>query len=137
MQPRRTSSLGARALTSPWRGEVDAGAKRRRRVGVTASTANTSLVCFTPPRLSRAKPGSADPPPPGEGKKSRGLVAGLGAVGPRLVLRDVVLGRLLQQRAHLVLHGRDPVGHLHPLGAVPLLHVGAVVAVVVAARDLV
>ncbi len=45
-------------------------------------------------------------------------------------------GRLIDQRNDLVLHGRDPIGDLDPLGAVPLLHIGRVVAVVVVAGDL-
>src|SRR5437016_5387654 len=69
--------------------------------------------------------------------RSRRLVASLRAGRPGLVLRHVVLGRRLEQRTHLVLHRRDPVGDLDPLGAVPLLHIGAVMAVVVAARHLV
>ena len=58
------------------------------------------------------------------------------ALRPRLVLGHVVLGRGVEKRLHLVLHGRDPVGDFHPLGAVPLLHVGGVVAVVVGAGHL-
>src|SRR5262245_6027831 len=64
---------------------------------------------------------------------SRRLVAGLGALRPSRILGHVVLGGGFQHRAHLVLHGRDPIGDLHPLGAVPLLHIGGLVAVVVTA----
>src|SRR5712691_857459 len=63
----------------------------------------------------------------------RRLVARLGAGRPRLVLGDVVLRRRLQQRTHAVLHGRNPIGSLHPLAAVPPLHIGRPMAVVVGA----
>src|SRR5687767_11209326 len=63
----------------------------------------------------------------------RCLVAGLGAGRPWLVLGDVILGGRLQQRAHLFLHRHDPFGDLHPLGSVPLLHVGRLMPVVIAA----
>src|SRR5450756_444660 len=53
----------------------------------------------------------------------RRLVARLRALRPRLVLGHVVRRRRFEQWAHLVLHGRNPVGDLHPLGAVPLLYV--------------
>src|SRR5262245_39644697 len=55
---------------------------------------------------------------------SRRLVAGLRPLRPGRVLGYVVLGGGFQHRTHFLLHGRDPVGHLDPLGAVPLLHVG-------------
>src|SRR4026209_2404991 len=52
----------------------------------------------------------------------RRLVAFLGALRPAGGLGDIVLGGLFQHRPHLILHGRDPIGDLDPLGAVPLLH---------------
>src|SRR5215207_5122713 len=82
---------------------------------------------------------SAKPSPrfAGRGKEaSARLVAGLRALRPRRILGHVVLGGCFEQRTHLVLHGRDPVGDLDPLGAVPLLHVGRVMAVMVVARHL-
>src|SRR5690348_7888117 len=66
---------------------------------------------------------------------SRRLVASLGALRPARVRRGVVLGGRIDQRNDLVLDRLDPVGRLDPLGAVPLHHEHAVVAVVVAARD--
>src|SRR5215470_15191409 len=65
---------------------------------------------------------------------SRRFIARLGAGRPGLVFRHIVLGGGLEQRTHLVLHGLDPVGDLHPLGAVPLLHVGGMMSVMVRAR---
>src|ERR1700674_3570076 len=64
----------------------------------------------------------------------RRLVARLGAFRPAGVLLHVVLGGRLDQRAHAVLHGRDPVGNLDPLRPVPLLHVRRLMAVMVGAR---
>src|ERR1700716_3941026 len=75
--------------------------------------------------------GIAKPVPDDE---SRRLVTGLRAFRPRLVFLDVIGGGCFEQRAHLVLHGRNPIRYLQPFGAVPLLHVGAVMAVMVAAR---
>src|ERR1019366_6777092 len=63
----------------------------------------------------------------------RRLVASLGALRPGLVLRHIVGGRRAEQRRHLFLHRRDPVGHLAPLGAVPLHHVSRLMAVVIGA----
>src|SRR5450759_2432020 len=65
--------------------------------------------------------------------KLRRLVARLRALRPRLVLGHVVRRRRFEQWTHLVLHGRNPVGDLHPLGAVPLLYIGRLMAVVVGA----
>src|SRR5262245_4881955 len=99
----------------------------------------TALLSFEP---SAARPALAPPGPtvvcdrltePAAQAASGRLVARLGARRPGLVLGHVVLGCRLQQRAHLFLHGRDPVGHLHPLGAVPLLHVGGLMAVMIGA----
>src|ERR1041385_2504194 len=66
----------------------------------------------------------------------RGLVASLGALRPASVLADVVFSRFVDQRDDLVLHGCDPIGNLDPFGAVPLLHIGRVVAVVIIAGHL-
>src|ERR1035441_5141029 len=52
--------------------------------------------------------------------KLRRLVARLRALRPGLVLRHIVRRRRIEQRSHLLLHRRDPVGHLAPLRAVPL-----------------
>src|ERR1039457_926147 len=65
--------------------------------------------------------------------KLRRLVARLRALRPGLVLRHIVRRRRIEQRSHLFLHRRDPVGHLAPLGAVPLHHVSRLMAVVIGA----
>src|SRR5215471_14660128 len=90
-----------------------------------AATVMTLSTC-----RSRVAPTSA----PKELRFLRRLVADLSALRPTRVLFDVVLGRFFEQRAHLVFHRLDPVGDLHPFGAVPLLHVSGMVAVVIGAR---
>src|SRR3974377_1655204 len=69
-------------------------------------------------------------------RKLRRLVASFRALRPWLVLGQIVLRRRIKQRHDLVLHGRDPVRDLDPLGAVPLLHIGGVMAVVILASHL-
>src|SRR5690348_10371431 len=87
----------------------------------------TSLIARS--RTAPSAPGDRR----GRARSQRFVVAGLGPLRPRLVLAHVVVGGAVEQRQHLVLHRRDPVRDLHPLPAVPLLHVGGVVAVVVLA----
>ena len=87
--------------------------------GATASDCATAVTCS--PFLASPRAGRGDMP--ARLLRLRRLVAGLGALRPRLVLGHIVLGGGIEQRLHLVLHGRDPIGDLDPLGAVPLLHV--------------
>src|SRR3974390_715214 len=68
--------------------------------------------------------------------KLRRLVASFRTLRPRLVLGQIVLRRSVKQRHDLVLHGRDPIGDLDPLGTVPLLQIGGVMAVVILASYL-
>src|ERR1041384_748999 len=82
-------------------------------------------------------------PPRGDGERAffqtrafRGVVASLGALRPAGVLADVVLSRFVDHWDDLVLHGCDPIGNLDPFGAIPLLHIGRVVAVVIVAGHL-
>src|SRR6185312_10940617 len=64
----------------------------------------------------------------------RRLVASLGALWPAGVGSRIVLGRGVDQGNNFGLERLDPVRPLDPLGAVPLRHIGGVVAVVVLAR---
>src|ERR1700730_478237 len=97
--------------------------------GATASDCATAVTCSPFPASPHAGRGDM----PARLLRLRRLIAGLGALRPRLVLGHIVLGGGIEQRLHLVLHGRDPIGDLDPIGAVPLLHVSRMVAVVVRA----
>src|SRR3974390_1903633 len=81
--------------------------------------------------LSPPRRGGGNVPP-----RLRRLVASFRALRPRLVLGQISRRRRIKQRHDLVLHGRDPVRDLDPLSAVPLLHIGGVMAVVILAGHL-
>src|SRR6266508_5844572 len=108
---------------------AELAAAARERIGSTAVMASSAspLPEGHPATLASRGPRCR------ERVSSRRFVAGLGTLRPGLVLGDVVLGGRVEQRNHLVLDGRDPVGDLDPLGAVPLLHVRRMMAVVVVA----
>src|SRR3569832_694867 len=79
-------------------------------------------------------------PLPANGERSFALrlllVAGFRALRPAGIGAGIVMRRRQDQRLDLRLDRLDPVGTLGPLLAVPLRHVGRVMAVMVGAGDL-
>src|SRR5271157_5069127 len=71
-----------------------------------------------------------------DGGRASLVVAGLAARGPAGVLFGVGLGRLVEQRLDLCGVRADEVAHLRPFRAIPLLHEGRGMAVVVGAGRL-